>query len=139
MEARIRTPGERINDAARRALNLALADKQGALDQIVRDLHGLEVAAARAKVELRFIQFCRDREPNLVPHATERLQELETELEGLGKSLSYRMEQAEAARRQVLAFQEFVGDFRQELEDNAELRPAADASDGFQSTEAEAA
>ena len=139
MEARMRTPGERMNDAARRALNLVLADKQAALDQIVRDLQALEVAAARSKVELRFIQFCRDREPDLVPHSRERLRELEMELEALGKSLSYRVEQAEVARQQVRAFQEFVGDFRRELEDNAELRPAADASDGFQSTEAEAA
>lgn len=118
----MRTPGERINDAALKALNLAMLEKQTALDQLVGDMQELEVAAARAKVEVRFIHHCQNRDPSLVPQAAERLAALEIELEGLGTSLNYRMEQAEAAYRQMLAFREFAGEFQRELLENAEVR-----------------
>jgi hypothetical protein len=121
-EGSMKTPGERNNDATLRALNLALAEKQTALDGLMREVHTLEMAAARAKVEVRFIHYCQQNEPGLLSKSKERLAELETELQGLATSLNYRMAQAVSAERQMVAFRRFAAQFQDELPENLQVR-----------------
>lgn len=117
-------PGQRINQRALEAMNVVLAERQTALNALRQDIAELEMSAAKAKVEVRFIHYCQQRDPTLVHGAAEKLKSLEMELEGLGTSLNYRLEQEDHAVRQMEAFREFLGAFQEELSRQLSTEPA---------------
>ena len=116
-------PGERINETAMEAVDVVRAERESALQELQEEMEELQMAAAKAKVEVRFIHYCQQRYPSLA--GPKALTTLEADLEVRGRTLSERMAQMEIAERQMEAFRSFAVQFEQELSEELQTEPPA--------------